>query len=235
MKICELIVSTTRKCNMTPICHMCIRGDPQNVDIDDRIFPQVFEEVKWIRRLYFAGGEPTMNVRVLRQVVGLMESSQHLGKVGSVCIISNGKEFVEEVCTLFGRMVELCVTNEHTEFTIGTSEFHERGPGIHQYQKWAGDRGIDWLKWRTVGVGGWVINTGKAKENGLGQREISFRASEPFMYWNGELRRVFISAVGDVGTWCDLSYEDMPRFSRGNILRESLTTIVERNADAGSV
>lgn len=146
-----------------------------------------------------------------------------------ICLKKQNR-FVEEACVLFKKMVELCVDNTYTEFLIGTSEFHKQGPGIREYLRWAKDNEVSWMSWVTVGTGDWIVDTGLAKENGLGQRPISPRASEPFSEWQEEYRRIFISALGDVGTWCDVSYDDMSRFSRGNLLRESLKLIVERNS-----
>ena len=231
MRLCEVIVNITRRCDMA--CRMCIRGDPQNVDIDERIFPKLFEEATWIRRLCFTGGEPSMNLKALRQVVGLMEEGKC--EVGSVFTIMNGKKFEEEFCTLFQRMVELCTDNGMTEMVIGTSEYHEDAPGIGRYMEWKRIHDVGWMHWRAIGVGNWVVNTGRAKQLGLGQREVSDQASGPFTYWSGEVRRLFLTCEGEVCTWCDISYEDIQRFTKGNMLTEPLRDIIERSSHAGSI
>lgn len=55
----------TRRCNMT--CDFCSRGDPQNVDITERVIDRTLDEIKGFNVYGFrvSGGEPTLNKRGL--------------------------------------------------------------------------------------------------------------------------------------------------------------------------
>jgi len=228
MRVYELSVSTTRRCNMR--CDACLRGEPETVDIDERVMPKVFDEVGVIRRLCITGGEPTLNVPALRQIVSLMESRKCVTE--NIFLITNGKEYAEEVCELFRRMVELCTRNVSSEFVLATSEFHESAPGVRDYMRWRHENSARYIVRKVVGnpQSNWVIDTGRAQTMGLGRRGIPGIAWGPFVVLaGGEIRRIFVSCRGDVCTTCDISYEDIERLKKGNLIEEPLADIVERN------
>lgn len=59
MKVCNLILEVTRRCNMN--CAHCLRGDAQNMDADPALIPKIFDGIDDIDTITFTGGEPALN------------------------------------------------------------------------------------------------------------------------------------------------------------------------------
>ena len=58
LSIQELIIETTRKCNMA--CEHCLRGDVENVNIKSLYIRRLFSQIDNIDTLTITGGEPSL-------------------------------------------------------------------------------------------------------------------------------------------------------------------------------
>jgi len=78
-----------------------------------------------------------------------------------------------------------------------------------------------------------VINTGRAYENGIGSRmPVDLGPIDCEKHGEDYLSAglVYVSANGNIVSDCDQSYEDIDEYARGNLMKESLQTILLRDA-----
>lgn len=64
MVIQNLVLEVTRRCNMA--CEHCLRGDAQNMDMSKEIIDEVLKSCNGINSVTFAGGEPSLNISIIR-------------------------------------------------------------------------------------------------------------------------------------------------------------------------
>ena len=60
----SLILEVTRRCNMC--CGHCLRGDAQDLDMQKETVDTLLEQVGSIGEVTFSGGEPSLNVPLIR-------------------------------------------------------------------------------------------------------------------------------------------------------------------------
>lgn len=64
-----LIIELTRKCNMSPICPHCMRGNSQNIIIRKETIDTLLQQTVSIGKLMITGGEPTLCLDELDYIV----------------------------------------------------------------------------------------------------------------------------------------------------------------------
>lgn len=92
LHIDTLYVEVTRNCNSR--CKHCKRGTAQNIDMSDDVIRQTFNNIKSIRMLVFTGGEPTLNVKAIKNILELCKSKGI--KVLDFRLTTNGKQITHE-------------------------------------------------------------------------------------------------------------------------------------------
>lgn len=135
----NLAIELTRRCNMS--CPHCMRGDAQNIDIDRSYIDALLEQTELIGQLFFAGGEPMLNLETMEYVADkLCENGIPLLGVD---IITNGLIFSQEFTRIIKKYREIidvscsksfkaCLyipSNETQRIRIGISldKYHEQG------------------------------------------------------------------------------------------------------------
>ena len=93
MRICSVsnvVIEITRRCNMC--CAHCLRGDAENVDIQERYidaFLDSFEKGACISYIVFSGGEISLNIPAIRYILKAVKERNI--SVGSFYMVTNGK------------------------------------------------------------------------------------------------------------------------------------------------
>lgn len=64
MKIMNLILEVTRRCNMK--CGHCLRGNAQNLDMSDELIDRLLSMANEIESVTFTGCEPSLNIHCIR-------------------------------------------------------------------------------------------------------------------------------------------------------------------------
>ena len=88
----NLVIEVTRKCNMH--CAHCMRGDAQNIDLDEGKLSKFLSQVGYIGSITFTGGEPTLNLPAIKAV--LTYCKLHEIPVMDFYIVTNGKEITSD-------------------------------------------------------------------------------------------------------------------------------------------
>lgn len=103
----SIVVETTRRCNMR--CGHCLRGEPQNKDIDSAYIDALLNQADIIDSLVFTGGEPTLNLDAMEHMAtGLINCGVLLFNFQ---VITNGLEYSErlvEVAKQFREIIDIC-------------------------------------------------------------------------------------------------------------------------------
>jgi len=67
MIVQNLSLELTRKCNLN--CRHCMRGESQNLTMDDEVIERIFKDINGVYSLQFGGGETSLVVDRLKKVV----------------------------------------------------------------------------------------------------------------------------------------------------------------------
>jgi MoaA/NifB/PqqE/SkfB family radical SAM enzyme len=181
-----------------------------------------------IGSITFTGGEPTLNISIIRYTADQLKTRGI--SLGSFFVVTNGKieslELVHVLIDLYAmsdehEMCGLCVSND---------KYHEGTDDPRMYPA---------LKFFNADGHGpkdekYVISEGRANEMGIGGRmytpeTLELDVNEDYVSVNSTLH---ISANGNVFPGCDASYDRIDEETIGNILKEPLHVIIERQIEA---
>ena len=82
----NLCIEITRRCNMR--CTHCMRGDAESVDIPLKHISNLLRHVRHIHHFNITGGEPSLNVRAIRHILGRVRA--YGITVNDFYIVTNG-------------------------------------------------------------------------------------------------------------------------------------------------
>lgn len=211
-----LCIEVTRRCNMR--CEHCLRGDAQNLDISESILEEVAKTI-CPSVVIFTGGEPSLNVPAIERYFQLAEQYETLPS--AFYVATNGatsKEQMSELVLALLRAYPKMSDQDCCEVNVSGDMFHE---AFKKEDHSAILRGLSFFddKGKKHSLENdsltWLLNTGRAAENGLG-----YRATKPLLTDMDELvtnifqnevcfDMLYIAANGNVVSDCDSSYEDM--------------------------
>lgn len=246
----DLVLEITRKCNMQ--CPHCLRGDEYEGcnssypcmgtcaggEKDKRILDQIFQGIQDIGCITLSGGEPTLNVPFIVDLVDyVIEKGIY---VGGLYIVTNGKIYSQEMVDAVRKLQHHCMdemlSNESSyfnkistadlarqmaderfvsemigsfEISVSVDEYHEDIPAL------------SYMKYRTCGLyttekehledENNLLIRGRSKEN-----EFDGEDRDPEYLYFEELEEdmtildtVYVSVDGEVYGDCNLSYEMM--------------------------
>ena len=118
----DLIIENTRKCNMSPICAHCMRGDPQNLDISHQAIDNLISQTAMIERLQFIGGEPFCNIPAIKYI--LTKIKQNNIPLYDLMITTNGitdVNTISPIITDYAEYIAKCRANPIDRFRVTIS------------------------------------------------------------------------------------------------------------------
>lgn len=229
MHICSVsnvVIEITRRCNMC--CAHCLRGDAENVDIQERYidaFLDSFEKGACISYIVFSGGEISLNIPAIRYILKAVKERNI--SVGSFYMVTNGKavdkmadlalaslEWWNYCCNKDDDMCGLCISSDN---------FHEKIPheseGFFSGLKYSHDDKVTDFRFHPL------INEGRAEtinsslyrkcEPCVEKLEYEINGDDGIDFWRSEM---YLNAVGDVVSGCDWSYESQKKYRIGNVM-----------------
>lgn len=242
MNVYNMVFEVTRKCNLR--CSHCMRGPAQRLNMSREVIFNALYHVNSIGCLTFTGGEPALAVDVIEEII------QNIiwKKVNVNCfyVITNGKNsrnrirLLEALFKLYG----ICDVPDGCSLVLSDDEYHrwQRGTANKKYLDGYMVEEFGERYWKEVpffngchteGYMTNVINEGYAEINGIG---TSDKKPQPKweIYYDDSIyvseHDVVISANGNVTSCCDMSYHRIDTEPQGNVLKESLINIIERNS-----
>lgn len=221
--IYNLILETTRRCNMS--CRHCLRGESENADMSIDVVIPLLEHVDTISQITFTGGEPTLNVPFIEDVLSYVK--EHDIPVYSFYIVTNGKEISERFLAAIIRWYVYCIScggeSEMCGISLSKDNFHEKVPYENElllkaFSFYRDDKTQDFRKRP-------LIREGRAEELSCGEYKFSAPKINEEICVEGvneadnvyELpEEVYVTCHGDILADCDLSYKDMENYKCGN-------------------
>lgn len=101
----NLAIEVTRRCNMN--CPHCMRGDAQRKDLDMNKVYKFLSQVESISSLTFTGGEPTLNVGAMVEILDYCKS--HKISVMSFYVVTNGKIITSDFLAAMVEWYAYCI------------------------------------------------------------------------------------------------------------------------------
>jgi hypothetical protein len=231
LTINNLIVEVTRRCNMK--CEHCLRGNAQRLDMSQEVIGRLFDDVGYVSSITFTGGEPSLAVPVIEKIIEA--ARMYRVDIGNFFVVTNGRTSKPVAKRLALALLDLYSTLcDHEEgitgLTVSGDAYHDPDVKIPDVY-----RGLSFFTEERHGPTSeeGVIRTGRAEFNGIGLREARklgrFEVDGDVEADRPSVDTVYVSANGNVVNDCDCSYKDIDAQTRGNVLRETLTTIVRRD------
>lgn len=211
-----LCIEVTRRCNMQ--CEHCLRGDAQNLDISESILEEIAKTIR-PASVVFTGGEPSLNVSAIERYFQLAEQYGNLPS--SFYVATNGATSSEQMNALalaFLKAYPKMDEPECCEVNVSGDIFHE---AFKEKDHSAILRGLSFFD--VMGKKhslendsmNWLLNTGRAAENGLGCRDTRPFSTDMDKLVTGIYQdevcfdMLYVAANGNVVDNCDSSYEDI--------------------------
>jgi MoaA/NifB/PqqE/SkfB family radical SAM enzyme len=226
MYVSELIFEITRRCNLA--CQHCLRGEPQNKDIDNQTINKALEGISGIGIITFTGGEPTLAVDRIQYIYKQIKKRNI--SLNGFYVVTNGKIASKELMSV---LIDLYSCTDYPEdeiggLTISKDQYHE----YENYDTTKADKLYKALSFYHDDHKGnikMLINEGRAR--GMGHREVYLE--ELVAETNNEgtiIERVdstiYINALGDVIPSCDMSFESQEENKLGNVNDKPLSKIL---------
>jgi hypothetical protein len=240
MYIAELIIESTRKCNLR--CAHCLRGNPQRVTMTPRILHNVLQNVSGIGTVTFTGGEPSLAPEVIEEFNNLCIWRKI--SVGSFYIVHNGKAHngISRFMKAVERLYYLADEQGSCALAVSQDQYHKalRDVAWHRYyirDEYTGESYEEFPPYfsrdsRDHSIDN-ILNEGRAKENQMGWEEPRTQTPWTVEEYQGEMYvqdhsgQVYIAANGNVASDCNMSFSRVDRESKGNVLTKSLTEIID--------
>lgn len=226
MNIYDLMYEITRRCNAR--CEHCMRGPAQKIDMSDEIIDRSLEGVHWISTITFTGGEPSLAVDRIRYLLKAVKEREIL--VDSFYLVTNGKVKSLDLCLALMEWYAYCDTNEISSFCISKDQYHIREIGsIKEADNLYQALSFYHAEERNSNIHS-LINEGRAKTRDIGEREaptgIDYETNEDGSIEH--IEEVYINALGDVCTGCDLSFASQKKNAIGSVLTDTIEQIYLR-------
>lgn len=223
----------TRRCNLA--CPHCYCGEPQDVDMSEKVIDHTFECVSECDRIVIIGGEALLKIDLIDYIVGrILESGC---KVRCIAIGTNGTildEKVIEICKKF------CEAGEDhvAEIIVSSDRFHP--PGI-------GERAIEYYDQLASGYPQIIVKSGlSVMDITVTGRAVDLVKNRHFLekdgaylyypYSFGHQIKVFndcvfceitVGANGNVSLEGTLSFQEFDAAAFGNILDKDLNELID--------
>lgn len=201
--VSSLILEVTRRCNMC--CEHCLRGDAQNLDMAEETVDKLLEQVGSIATVTFSGGEPSLNVPLIRY---FFKKARECGVMPySFYVVTNGKANQLDLAATF---LEVYPEMEEPDFcgiSLSVDQFHEeldaspliKGLAFYDPQKEHQDFDERW-----------VLRRGRAYESGIGTSGVEKDFQVKGDGGDGVMvEELYVSADENIYPDCNLSYDDM--------------------------
>lgn len=226
MYISNLVLELTRKCNLR--CAHCMRGPAQRMNMSREILWRIFRQIDGIGHLTLTGGEPSLGVEVIEQMIQEMFWSKP--NIQYFYCISNGRTHNRYTRFLkaLDRLYDWCSEKCSCCLTLSTDQFH----GLEDRQLWK-FYDSEWehpyfhLEKHRKHIYN-IIDEGYAHKHQMGV--VPSIQQKPWIIdGQGDVmdHEVCISANGNVTSCCDMSYHRIDREHKGNILGTPLREIID--------
>lgn len=228
MYLSSLILEVTRQCNLQ--CRHCLRGAAQNCKMSREVYYNTLRNVKHISGLTITGGEPSLAVDVLEELVSFMR--WHKVSFDYFYVVTNGKTVRnwKKFLSVMDDLYEWADDKGSCSMTVSQDQYHREVHNLNLGKfrdEYGEERPYMDLKARRDPIVS-PLAEGRAA-NGLGWKEPE--QQKPWQVTDeSELEvyegDVYVSANGNVVSCCDMSFNRIDKESKGNVLVTPLSEII---------
>jgi len=240
MYIYELVLETTRKCNLR--CAHCMRGNPQRMTMTPQILQAVLSSCTGIGTVTFGGGEPSLAPEVFEEFFNISHW-RHIN-FESFYIVTNGKAHngLSRFMRAVDRLYWMAGEQDACSLVVSQDQYHkalrEVNWGRYEMKDETGRSYDEFppyfdMKSRTGDIHN-PIAEGRAIETQVGWREPEQQKPFEVEEYNGEVhvrsddaKYVYVAANGNVVSGCNMSFRRIDKESKGNVLQKPLSEIIE--------
>ena len=231
MYINNLVIEVTRFCNMN--CRHCLRGERQRKKFNTNMLNNIFEDIEYVGSITFTGGEPLTQINVIVEIFDYIE--QHHIRLGSFYIVSNGTIYSKKLMNVLRYFYYHYVDEQYVcGFEISQDQYHIELNQLRKANIWKYSELKEYFDYEFIHLENRkkiysVIKEGNARffTNGRESKFNNGFYDENSDYYNDN--QIYIAANGNVISECDLSFENVDKYSFGNVNNETLKSIIERN------
>jgi organic radical activating enzyme len=202
LSLSNLVIEVTRKCNM--FCGHCLRGDMENVDLQEKYIDSLLNQVTYINDVTFTGGEPSLNVPIMEYF--LTQCKKREIGIGGFYIATNGLKVNEDFVMFCLRLFSYCDEKSECNVHVSNDYYHqlegsyttELLDGLSFFGRKFDKEGFNYNNDETV------IRQGRGEEFGHSELDC------PNIETKDDLRdtNIYLNCNGDVVNGCDLSYKN---------------------------
>lgn len=119
----SLVINITRRCNMVPPCDHCMRGLPQNLDIDHNHIDHLLNQTELIEDLMLCGGEIFLNLPTMKYII--CELRRRNIPLYRLSVTTNGlisASVIEPVFLMYHNYITECRANPYNRFRPNNPE-----------------------------------------------------------------------------------------------------------------
>lgn len=207
-----LVIEVTRKCNLH--CEHCLRGDAQCVDMKKETIDKLIPMLDNVGQVVFTGGEPSLNTELIEYFFKQFHKLK--GYTPAFYVVTNGigREQQLRLCSI---LMDAYIDADDVDIcgiAISKDEYHDLR-NVCEIAKALAFYRDD--KDMTNTTYDWVIQEGRAADNGLGtnQKKLhsEFYINNEEEFASGEetldVELLYVSALEEVIGECDFSYADI--------------------------
>jgi len=206
--ISSLLIEVTRRCNIT--CDHCLRGELQNLDINNEHITQLLSNFNHIGSITFTGGEPSLNVSAIQHFIS--ELKRQKITLDSFYIATNAKnvkqDFVQVIMDLYmiSRDKEMCrvdVSNDYYHMLNDSGVKGSKGRETLEMLKFTSTKNEDdnyAYRYGAVNEGNYADYFGDGRN-----LKADYIIVEEDCITNHE-GQFYLNALGQITSCCDLSY-----------------------------
>ena len=215
----NLNIEVTRRCNMH--CEHCMRGDAENKDVSRETIETLLKNTEWIEHLTFTGGEPTLNIKAIKDTLALCK--QYKIPVYDFYIETNGKKVTNEFLLTCFNWYSYCLSwgdyGDFSSVVLSTDNFHEpiseKNKNKLKRLSFFSDKNTDFTKTRLLNIGRAVnINSNDYKKCQPNTCTPNVSWSSNTYYIDGQIT---LTVAGDILSDCDYAYTDTDHLKIGSV------------------
>lgn len=213
MYIQDLVLEVTRRCNMA--CEHCLRGDAQNLDMPSKMVDEVLKYCESIGTVVFTGGEPSLNIPLIRY---FFEQAEKKGKLpGSFYVVTNGKENQYELAAELLKWYPKMEEKELCGVSLSIDTYHEPQNVYSNEMEYV--RALSFYNTDKETPTSeryperYIIPEGRAANWGEGKRKLN----ESITFEDDRIEMLYVSANGNLIGDCDFSYDHIDQLSEYDI------------------
>ena len=127
MHVNTLTLELTRKCNLK--CEHCLRGNAQNKSMSEQTMLQIFNHIDSVDTLSIGGGEPSLAIKELECLYNVLVQTNT--QVQDIFLVTNGKKVSKPLIKSFAKLYSLLPYPEWSQFGISNDIYHVAERGYH--------------------------------------------------------------------------------------------------------